>query len=385
MPQKPYTPYGPNRPYGSRLASTKTVKRIGQRYGSMVVLERAGSAENGDALWKCQCDCGKTVIKRGHNLPKVKSCGNTCTATWSTELPLIREEGEPFGIIYKLTNKKDGKIYIGQTVFSLEHRWKRHIEYAKRGGEGYLQKAIRMYGPESFTQEQIAVAYDKHQLDELEKHYILTLDTLNSEIGYNQTWRPSQDEESRQTMSEKNSGENNPAYRDEIDDEHLLDLYNQGMSLTKIEKFLGFPRSTVGFRLKKLGINIKPQPNAKDLPDDEIIAEYKNGASVSALARKYKVSNWSIHSRLKKAGLKIEQRKVKSSLKREDVSTETLAAQYNAGIKISDLARIHKMDRKTIRTRLQQIGIELKKNANKLTTTRRSSRKTSTKSTALDR
>ena len=29
-------------------------------------------------------------------------------------------------IIYKITNKQNGKMYIGQTINSLEDRWKRH-------------------------------------------------------------------------------------------------------------------------------------------------------------------------------------------------------------------------------------------------------------------
>ena len=344
------------------------IDRTGQRYGSMVVKSYYGSHEkNRDALWLCVCDCGKEVIKRGQNLPKVKSCGNTCTAAWSTELPLIREDGEPFGIIYKLTNKVDGKIYIGQTVFSVEHRWKRHVEYAKRGGEGYLQKAIRMHGAKSFTQEKIATAYDKHQLDELEKHYILHFDSLNPEVGYNQTWRPSQDGEARQTMSEKNSGENNPSYRADLIDEELLELYNSGLSLSKIAERYGTDRRTLSLRFRKLGVEITLQPNQKSLPDEELASEYEAGASTAELAEKYGVSRWVITDRLRKANVKIREAKAPTNangLKRTNVSTETLAAQFKAGVKLSDLARIHKMDRKTIRTRLQQAGIETRKNAN---------------------
>ena len=42
----------------------------------MIVLERAGS-HNGNALWKCQCDCGNIKIINGINLRNgdTKSCG----------------------------------------------------------------------------------------------------------------------------------------------------------------------------------------------------------------------------------------------------------------------------------------------------------------------
>jgi predicted GIY-YIG superfamily endonuclease len=30
------------------------------------------------------------------------------------------------GYIYKITNKTDGKIYVGQTIQTLEERWRNH-------------------------------------------------------------------------------------------------------------------------------------------------------------------------------------------------------------------------------------------------------------------
>ena len=45
----------------------------GQRFGRLVVVERAGSDERRHATWLCRCDCGKTNIVRGYNL----SLGNT--------------------------------------------------------------------------------------------------------------------------------------------------------------------------------------------------------------------------------------------------------------------------------------------------------------------
>lgn len=31
---------------------------IGNKYGHLLVIERAGSDNRGEALWKCKCDCG---------------------------------------------------------------------------------------------------------------------------------------------------------------------------------------------------------------------------------------------------------------------------------------------------------------------------------------
>lgn len=322
----------------------------------MIVLKQAGFNEkNGESLWECQCDCGKIIVKAGGNLPKVKTCGNTCTALWDKTIPEHGGQGEPVGLIYKLTNLKDGKIYIGQTVHSLEDRWRRHIEYANRGGEGYLQKAIRTYGPDSFDRMTVTIAYNKQQLDELEKYYICSLDTFNPEVGYNQNWKPGPTDAARQTMSEKNAGELNPAYREDLLNEELIELYKSGVSLGEIARRYGTTHKTLSLRFKKLGIKITLQPNEKELNVDEIIERYKGGESLNVLAKVYDVSFWTIRDRLLKAG--VELNKPSTGGFRKDVSTEELLAAYQSGIKISELSRQYKMDRKSIRARLK-IGQE---------------------------
>lgn len=53
----------------------------GQHFGNLIVLERAGSASDGHALWKCQCQCqNKTICYKTSNQLKRKkgappSCG----------------------------------------------------------------------------------------------------------------------------------------------------------------------------------------------------------------------------------------------------------------------------------------------------------------------
>lgn len=73
-----------------------------------------------------------------------------------------------YGIIYKITNLINSKIYIGQTIKKMQIRWKEHQSAAKRGINTYFHKAIRKYGIENFVIEQIAEANSKQELDELE-------------------------------------------------------------------------------------------------------------------------------------------------------------------------------------------------------------------------
>ena len=48
----------------------------GERYGRLVVIERVGT-KNGNATWKCLCDCGNEKIIAGKCLRSgdTKSCG----------------------------------------------------------------------------------------------------------------------------------------------------------------------------------------------------------------------------------------------------------------------------------------------------------------------
>lgn len=94
-----------------------------------------------------------------------------------------------FGIIYKITNKINGKIYIGQTTLSVEARWRSHKTAAKneyKRGSTHIQRAIKKYGADSFLVETICSCFDKNTLDRMEQHFIRTLNTVTPN-GYNLT------------------------------------------------------------------------------------------------------------------------------------------------------------------------------------------------------
>ena len=88
-------------------------------------------------------------------------------------------------MIYKITNKINGKVYIGQTVQSLKTRWRKHCN--KKKGCFALQNAIQKYGKEAFTVEQIDVACSRDELDAKEIYWIKFYDSMNPKKGYNLT------------------------------------------------------------------------------------------------------------------------------------------------------------------------------------------------------
>lgn len=90
--------------------------------------------------------------------------------------------------IYKITNKINGKIYIGKSL-NIERRWKEHIrhskdEFSKR--KPLIHRAINKYGPDNFVFEVIQEC-NMEDLNNLEKYYINEYGSNNKEIGYNIT------------------------------------------------------------------------------------------------------------------------------------------------------------------------------------------------------
>ena len=66
------------------LNQEKVVNLLGQKFGKLLIIERAGSTPDRKALWKCQCDYGNVVIKSGdalRNNNTALSCG--CSKVFS--------------------------------------------------------------------------------------------------------------------------------------------------------------------------------------------------------------------------------------------------------------------------------------------------------------
>ena len=85
------------------------------------------------------------------------------------------------GIIYKITNIINNKVYIGQTVNTLKNRWCKHCH---SNGCKMLYNAILKYGKDNFTQEIIeTVPIDK--LDEREIYWISFYKSNEKQFGYN--------------------------------------------------------------------------------------------------------------------------------------------------------------------------------------------------------
>ena len=92
-----------------------------------------------------------------------------------------------YGYIYKITNKINQKIYIGQTSRTIAIRWKSHCYTAfcekSKDYDFPLYRAIRKYGIENFLVEEIDQAFSQEELDQKEIQYIEEYDSYRK--GYN--------------------------------------------------------------------------------------------------------------------------------------------------------------------------------------------------------
>ena len=79
-------------------------------------------------------------------------------------------------IIYKTTNKLNGKIYIGKD---------KHNDPTYLGSGIYLKNAIKKYKKENFVKEIICECESMEDANEKEKYWIKTLNSCDKKIGYN--------------------------------------------------------------------------------------------------------------------------------------------------------------------------------------------------------
>lgn len=85
--------------------------------------------------------------------------------------------------IYKITNNKNGKIYVGQITKTLEERLTKHFYDSRRENrQKKFYGDIIKYGTDSFSIELIEECSDE-VADVVESYWIYKLDTINN--GYN--------------------------------------------------------------------------------------------------------------------------------------------------------------------------------------------------------
>lgn len=120
-------------------------------------------------------------------------------------------------IIYKLTNKTTGKIYIGQTTRTLDERIAEHCRKTRT----YIGKSIKLHGINNFNIEVIETCKSIEELNDRENYWIKYFNCITpngynmcegggNTVGFNH--RPSSKCKMSVTKSKMYLGENDPFY-----------------------------------------------------------------------------------------------------------------------------------------------------------------------------
>lgn len=177
------------------------------------------------------------------------------------------------GNIYKITNTLNGKIYIGQTQFTTEIRWKEHARnFTVLRDTMPIHLAMYKYGPKHFIVETVEEC-DNNHLDEREQFWIAHYNTYND--GYNATI----------------GGDGAIKF----DTTQIREQWDNGSSVQEIAMLFKCERHTVAKHLKSTGITeqeLKGRGAGRKVCQytlkGEFVSEYD---SISAAARDFNVES----------------------------------------------------------------------------------------------
>ena len=192
------------------------------------------------------------------------------------------------GFIYKISNKINNKVYIGQTIQDPKERWYRHCQrkcLSENERNMAIKRAIFKYGKDNFTFEVIEKIenYSKELLDNREIYWIAHYNSY--ENGYNCTKGGSLGSKPLKISKEEHTD--------------IIDLYNCGFSLRNIAKEYNVDKATIKHILEINNIEIKRTRTYKYSQGerDNIITLYFSlldtyGSEYSSLLiqNKYKIS-----------------------------------------------------------------------------------------------
>lgn len=87
--------------------------------------------------------------------------------------------------VYKITNKLNGKIYIGSTKYTKEDRWLGHKKTCRAGDSRPLYSDMRLFGDSNFSLETIISVSDDTSRSELEKLEFSYIRQVPEDLRYN--------------------------------------------------------------------------------------------------------------------------------------------------------------------------------------------------------
>lgn len=159
------------------------------------------------------------------------------------------------GLIYKITNLVNDKVYIGKTIRTLDERKREHLKDYKIE-DTKLYRAMRKYGVDNFVFSIVEDDIPNEQTGYCERKYIKEYNSYYE--GYNSTF----------------GGEGESS----IDEDIIIKLFLEGNNCTTIEKKTNYTRKTISSILKRNGYEVKNHlgKNSEGVNGTEIKVTYLN-------------------------------------------------------------------------------------------------------------
>ena len=154
-----------------------TKNEKGNTYGKLTVIDYDGLDKQGNAKWKCQCECGTIISVRGYKLRNgwTKSCGCLNSVGNSKINSYLREHNINFVSEYSFNNLRSpngGLLKFDFAIFDDNNSLQYLIEY--QGEQHYINN-------QEFGRQQREIT------DNIKKEYCKENNLLLYEIKYNES------------------------------------------------------------------------------------------------------------------------------------------------------------------------------------------------------
>lgn len=206
------------------------------------------------------------------------------------------------GKIYLISNDVNSKLYVGQTIQTLNKRFNGHCCYSKsdRSTNMYIKRAIHKYGKDKFHITLIEEC-PINLLNDREKYWISFYDSYNN--GYNLT-KGGQD----------SNYFNLHRLEDTIDIKKFTEYIIEFKPLaTEVASHFGISKCSVYNLIERIGnpnlvlnsYNPRKAKSVEDIDKEELKRLYMDGWSILDLVKKYHVRKNKISKFLRESGISI--------------------------------------------------------------------------------
>ena len=206
------------------------------------------------------------------------------------------------GKIYLISNDVNNKLYVGQTIQTLNKRFNGHCCYSKsdRSVNMYIKRAIHKYGKDKFHITLIEEC-PINLLNDREKYWIAFYDSYNN--GYNLT-KGGQD----------SNYFNLHRLEDTVDIKKFTEYIIEFRPLAiEVASHFGISKCSVYNLIKRLdnpnlvlnSYNPRKAKSVEDIDNEELKRLYLEGWSILDLVKKYHIRKKRISKFLKDNGIKI--------------------------------------------------------------------------------